>query len=246
MKKFIPVANGLVHELRRDCAIDTAADSADNATLGATNLSNTGNFLPNELFLDGGTIIAPVLRRQKREETHHSPVRGALANIENESSDNLLASDGVGDFRVELDAIDGLVVVSEGGVGGGIGMANNVEVLRGLGELVSVRHPDLKSINTSREGKGPRNAIFTSISSPRSLNRASTCPFPNLLTLTLAKPYSRWSHLVTSPPRFQAISCKRDVSSDRATSKVQQTNLQTIADTQDRDTEIKHRRVDMW
>lgn len=49
----------------------------------------------------------------------------------------------------------------------------------------------------------------TCISSPRLLNKASTEPFPpTLFIFIFAEPYSRWSHLVTWPPRFHAISWK--------------------------------------
>ena len=51
LEMFIPIANGLVHELRSNGAIDATTHSADNATLRATNFSNSGNLLPNELFL---------------------------------------------------------------------------------------------------------------------------------------------------------------------------------------------------
>lgn len=47
---------------------------------------------------------------------------------------------------------------------------------------------------------------LTLISSPSPSNKASTDPFPNFVIVMSAEPYSLWSHFVTSPPRFQAIS----------------------------------------
>lgn len=127
----IPVANSLVHELRSYSAIDTTADGANNATLRPADFSNAGNLLPDKLFL-GRTIIGPIHKRQKRESTDHSPVGGALADIENESSDNFPAPDGMGNFGVELNTVDGLAVVGKGRIGCRVGVSDDVKICWGF------------------------------------------------------------------------------------------------------------------
>lgn len=51
----------------------------------------------------------------------------------------------MGDFGMELDAIDGLRVVSDGGEWGILCATDDVEVLGKLLELISMGHPDLVS-----------------------------------------------------------------------------------------------------
>lgn len=47
----VPIANGLVHKLRSDSTVNTAADSTDDTALGPTDLPDPGDFLADELFL---------------------------------------------------------------------------------------------------------------------------------------------------------------------------------------------------
>ena len=76
----------------------------------------------------GGRSSHPFHQRREREDTDHSPVGGALADVENESSDNLLTPDRVGNFGVELNSVDGLAVVGKGGVWCSIGVSDDMEV----------------------------------------------------------------------------------------------------------------------
>ncbi len=48
---------------------------------------------------------------------------------------------GVGDLGVELDGVDGLLAVADGGVLGVLGSGDGVEAIGELGELVTVGHP---------------------------------------------------------------------------------------------------------
>lgn len=51
----------------------------------------------------------------------------------------------MGDFRMELNAIDGLRVVSDGGKWSSLSVTDDMEILRGFLELISMGHPDLVS-----------------------------------------------------------------------------------------------------
>lgn len=46
-----PIANGFVHQLRSDSAIDATADGAYNPTGFAADFADTSNFLPYEFLL---------------------------------------------------------------------------------------------------------------------------------------------------------------------------------------------------
>lgn len=76
--------------------------------------------------------------------THHSPMLAAPADAQHKPANYLLAARRVGDLGVELDAVEGLGGVCEGGVGGGRGVADYVKVGGRGGELVAVGHPDLR------------------------------------------------------------------------------------------------------
>ena len=119
-----PVTDSLVHQLRSDATVDTTTNGADNTSLGSADGPDTLNLLADELL--------------------HGPVGRALANIKDELANDFLAAGRVGNLRVELDAVDGFAVVGEGGIGRGVGVANDMEVWRRLGELVAVGHPHLQ------------------------------------------------------------------------------------------------------
>jgi len=78
-------------------------------------------------------------------ETDHCPVFSAFTNAEDKTRDHLLALCAVSDLRMELDAIDGLCVMSDGGKRSSLCLTDDMEILGEILELISVRHPDLVS-----------------------------------------------------------------------------------------------------
>ena len=75
--------------------------------------------------------------------THHAPAALDATDVLDESSNDLLSFRAVRDFRVELDTVDWLRLVGNGGVGGSGGRGNGGEVRWERRELVTVAHPDL-------------------------------------------------------------------------------------------------------
>lgn len=118
-----PVANSLVHQLCRNSGIHTTADSSQNPTGGSNELPYPTNLLLYEVA--------------------HGPLLRNTANVDGEILEQLCAVGRVGDLWVELDAIDRLVVVGNGGELRVLSRGNGVEAFRQLGQLVTVRHPDL-------------------------------------------------------------------------------------------------------
>jgi hypothetical protein len=74
---------------------------------------------------------------------YHSPVCSALTYIQHKSANELPSFWGVRDFWVELDAIEWLGVVCDGGVGSGFRSSDDMEVWRHNRQSITVRHPDL-------------------------------------------------------------------------------------------------------
>ena len=58
-------------------------------------------------------------------------------------AENLLALQGVGDLRVELNAKPRLVAMRHTGDRAAVGLGNQLEVRRELRYLVTVAHPDI-------------------------------------------------------------------------------------------------------
>lgn len=115
------VADGLLHQLGGDGGVNTARDGAKDLALGADEVADAGNFLV--------------------EEARHGPVLGAAANVDGEVLEQLGAVLRVGDLGVELETVDGLGLVRNGGILGVVGNSDRVEALGQGAELVTVRHP---------------------------------------------------------------------------------------------------------
>jgi hypothetical protein len=130
-----------VHELGSDSAIHTTANGSDNATFRTANFANASNFLADELFLSirkasssvRETIKAQSAADKVTKDAYHSPMGFALANIQYELPNNFFSSRRVGHLRMELDAVNGLAIVCEGGIRGSISVTNYVEIGRGFG-----------------------------------------------------------------------------------------------------------------
>lgn len=116
------VTNSLVHKLRRDGRVHSTADGSQNPTV-----SDELPY-PTDLLL---------------HEIAHGPVLGNAADVDGEVLQQLCAIWRVGDFWVELDSVDWLSVVGNGGVLGVLGGGDGVEPLGQLAQLVAVGHPHL-------------------------------------------------------------------------------------------------------
>lgn len=116
------VSDGLVHKLRRDGRVHSTADSSQNPSV-----SDKLPY-PTDLLLD---------------KVAHGPLLGDTADVDGEVLQQLRAVCRVGDLWVELDSVDRLSVVGNGGVLRVLGGGNGVETLGQLAQLVTVRHPDL-------------------------------------------------------------------------------------------------------
>lgn len=85
----------------------------------------------------------------------------------------------MGDFGMELDAIDGLRVVSDGGKRSSLSVTDDMEILREILELISMGHPDLVSRTHEEVMSCYEREMPTCISLPRFSKSASTEPWPN-------------------------------------------------------------------
>ena len=115
------VADGALHERRRDRGVDAAGQPADRAPvadLGADLL---------DLLLD---------------DVDHRPGRPAAGDVEQEVAEHLLAVLGVQHLGVPLHAGEPPVEVLEGGDGGAGGGGEHVEPGRRRDDRVAVAHPD--------------------------------------------------------------------------------------------------------
>ena len=65
------------------------------------------------------------------------------AYVQYKMTNHLSTFGGVSHFRVELDAVERLGIMSDSRVGRRVCPTNDMEVRRGLRQLVSVRHPYL-------------------------------------------------------------------------------------------------------
>ena len=115
------VADGLLHQLGGDGGVDTTGNGAENLALGPDEGADAGNLLVQEAV--------------------HGPVLGALADADGEVLEQLRAVLRVGHLGVELQTVDGLGLVRDGGVLGVVGDGDGVEALGQGAELVAVGHP---------------------------------------------------------------------------------------------------------
>ena len=72
----------------------------------------------------------------------------AATDADHEILDHLLAPLRVCDLGVELNAVERLQIMCNGGEGCGIRPANDVEIGGKLRQLISMRHPDLDRVQT--------------------------------------------------------------------------------------------------
>ena len=144
--KGSPVADSLVHELRCDRRVNSATDSSNDLSSRANELPD-----PRDLFVNKGILQrvlvssqALSLSTQTERRTHHGPLALASADVHDEALQDLLSTRAVGNLGMELDAVDGPGVVSEGGERSGFGGGDDGEVLGKGVEAIRVRHPDLR------------------------------------------------------------------------------------------------------
>jgi hypothetical protein len=140
-----PVADSLVHQLGSDGRVDTATDGTNDLTLGADKRADTLNLLVDEGFLRAKACLAKTRKRQRRR-SHHGPPLLATADVDDKAAEDVLAAERVGDFGVELDAVDGLVVVGNGGERGGFRRRDGGKVVWERVQSVRVRHPDRRLV----------------------------------------------------------------------------------------------------
>lgn len=83
--------------------------------------------------------------------SHHGPSLLATADVDDEAAEDVLAAERVSDFGVELDAVDGLLVVGNGGERGGFRRRDGGKVFRKRVQSVRVRHPDRRLVRDAFE-----------------------------------------------------------------------------------------------
>ena len=115
-------ADGRVQQLRRDRGVHSAGHGADDLPRGA----DQGAHARDLLLAEGG----------------HRPVRRRAADARGEVAQQRRAAGGVGDFGVELDAVEREGVVRDAGEGGVGRRGDGVEARREVRQLVAVGHPD--------------------------------------------------------------------------------------------------------
>lgn len=118
-----PVANGLLHETGCNRAIDTARDSTDDLSVLANKLADAFNLLLDKVL--------------------HLPVVASFADLGGKVAKNSHTTLGVGNFGVELNSKDGLLLVCDTSVGRARCAGNGDETLGEVNELIKVTHGDL-------------------------------------------------------------------------------------------------------
>ena len=123
-----------MHEFCSDGTVNTTADCPNHSSLRPTDLTDTRNFLADELLLLLTPVtVSNVLSHSGYLIANHGPVRRTVADIENKLSDDLSPARRVSDLGMELDAIPRLVVVNDGCQGGSGCMPDDMEVCREFG-----------------------------------------------------------------------------------------------------------------
>ena len=107
------------------------------------------------------TLPLPTCSRTRRDglldEVAHRPGAGALADLVEEVLEDLLAARRVGDFGVELHAVERPGLVPRGGVGAGGRGRQRDEIGGQVVDLVAVAHPDGGVLRAGR-GRADRSA----------------------------------------------------------------------------------------
>ncbi|KAF0806036.1 cytosine deaminase [Alcanivorax xiamenensis] len=117
------VADGFVQQRGSDGGVDAAGEAEDDV-VGA------------DLFLDGGDGVVDDLGR--------GPEGVAGADVADEAFEDAAALEGVGDFRVELDAVEAFFVVGHAGDGAAVGGGGDDEAVGHFADAVAVAHPDVQ------------------------------------------------------------------------------------------------------
>ena len=140
-----------MHQLGGDGRVDTATDGTDDLTLGADKRADALNLLVDEGFLRTRGLSAAQPNFRREPESHHGPPLLATADVDDKAAEDVLTAERVGDFGVELDAVNGLLVVGNGGERGGSGRRDGSEILRERVQSVRVRHPDRRLVRDAFE-----------------------------------------------------------------------------------------------
>ena len=135
---------------------------------------------------------------------HHCPICMTLNDVKHEPGNDLPSSGRVGHFWMKLDSVNWFRLMSDCSEWCRICLSDDIEVWRYLGQLVSMGHPDLKSMVRLRDTELKHS---TCMFSPKPSKSRFAAGFRVLVISISANPYSRWSHFATLPPRFHAISC---------------------------------------
>lgn len=117
------VADGFVQQRGDHGGVDAAGEAED-------------DFVVAHLFFDGGDGVVDDLGR--------GPEGVAVAQLADEAFEDASALQGVGDFRVELDAVEALFVVGHGGDGAAFRGGGDHEAFRDAADAVAVAHPDVE------------------------------------------------------------------------------------------------------
>jgi len=114
-----------------------------------------------------------------QKHIYHGPVALAATYIVYKTRDDLLPPWGVRHLGVKLNAVERLRVVRDGGVWRGFRMANDVEIWRGAGKLIAMRHPHLtrKRNPVSQSISQLRGTADGSSSSKENARRKGHCPY---------------------------------------------------------------------
>lgn len=78
-------------------------------------------------------------------KAYHRPVCSASTDAEDKAGDDCFSFWAVGDLGMELKAINGLRVMSDGGKRSSLSVTDDMEILGKILELIPMRHPDLES-----------------------------------------------------------------------------------------------------
>lgn len=117
-----------MHQFCGDSAVHAPADSANDTTLWSTDFTDPSDFFPNEIFLHRWLAKlkeVPIM-------AYHSPVAPTPTYIQDESTDDLFTTRRMRDFRMELNSIEGFIIVRDGGIWSRMRVSNNMKFGRHL------------------------------------------------------------------------------------------------------------------
>ena len=110
------------------------------------------HFVAADLFADFGHGFVDVVR--------HGPARLCAADVEHEAVDEGAALFGVGDFGVELDAVEVFICVFHHGDGAGGRAADGAEVFRQPAHFVAVAHPHVQGVRCAVVNAAGERAVL--------------------------------------------------------------------------------------